>query len=273
MPPLSALPAATDGRDALAVAVAIAKEAGALVREASRGSRALVGQKGRINFVTETDRASETLILRRIAEAFPQHAVLAEESQPDTEWREGYVWIVDPLDGTRNFAAGIPLYCVNIALARDGAVLLGATYDPSRDVCIAGGPGLGLTMNDARAHASTAPDLASAIVTADLGYDDDRAELQLEMLRALWREIQGARIVASAALGLAWSAAGLTDVMVHSALYPWDVAAALALLPAGEGIILDRDGGPARLDSIAVVAGGTTVVEAFMERTAGLRWR
>ena len=267
------LPTATDGRDALAVADSVARAAGALVAEAAHGGREVIGQKGRINFVTATDGASEALILRRLAEAFPDHAALAEESRPDTDWRHGYVWVVDPLDGTRNFAAGIPLYCVNVALSHDGHVLLGATYDPSRDVCIAGGPGLGLTRNGEPAQASAAPDLASAIVAADLGYDDERAELQLEMLRELWREVQGVRIVASAALGLSWAAAGLTDLMVHSALYPWDVAAALALVPAGGGVIFDRDGGPARLDSEGVVAGGPAVVEAFTQRVAGRRWR
>jgi len=270
--PRDALPVSIDGRDALTVADSVVREAGALILEASRGIRTME-HKGRNNVVTATDHASEAQIIERIETAFPDHAVLAEESRPDTDWRQGYVWIVDPLDGTRNFAAGIPLYCVNLALALDGEVLLGATYDPNRDTCFLGAPGLGLTVNREPAHASTAPDLASSILGADLGYDDVRAELQLELLRSLWREVQGVRIIASAALGLAWSAAGLLDVFVHSHLYPWDLAAAMALVPAGGGTILDRNGTPISLDSPGVISGGTEAVAALARRVEEVPWR
>ena len=270
--PRDALPVSTDGSDALTVADSIVREAGALIREASRGVRAME-HKGRNNVVTATDHASEALIIERIDAAFPGHLVLSEETRSDTDWLKGYVWIVDPLDGTRNFAAGIPLYCVNLALALDGEVLLGATYDPNRETCFLGAPGLGLTVNGDPAHASTAPDLASSILGADLGYDDVRAELQLGLLRSLWREVQGVRIIASAALGLAWSAAGLLDVFVHSHLYPWDLAAAMALVPAGGGTILDRDGRPISLDSPGVISGGAQAAAALAKRVEGVPWR
>jgi len=238
----------------------------------------MLSAKSRRSWVTEADGASETLILGRLADAFPEHAVLSEESLPDTDWDRGYVWVVDPLDGTRNFAAGIPLFCVTVALALDGKVLLGATFDPNRDICVLGAPGLrqsgpNLTVNGAPAAASSASALADAIVIADLGHEDRPGTLMLDLLSDLWPEVQGVRIVGSAALGLAWAAAGLTDVMLHASLRPWDVAAALALLPAGGGLILDRDGGPATLASEGVVAGAPAVVRQLMERTAGRPWR
>ena len=267
------LPVTARGADALAVAGRIAREAGALVAAAAPRAREMVAAKGRRDWVTETDRASEELILGRLAEAFSEHDVLAEESRPDTDWEHGYVWVVDPLDGTRNFAAGIPLFCVNIALLLDGEPLLGATFDPNRDVCVLGGPALGLTMNGEPASTSSAPDLASAIVAADLGHQDRRGTLMLELLGELWPEVQGCRIIASAALGLSWAATGLTDVMLHSMLYPWDVAVALAQVPAGGGLILDRDGGRATLASEGVVAGAPAVVRALMERVEGRPWR
>lgn len=185
---------------------------------------------------------------------------------------------MDPLDGTRNFAAGIPLFCVTLALALDGDVLLGATFDPNRKVCVLGAPGLSgpgpeLSVNGEPAAASSVPTLADAIVTADLGHEDRPGTLMLDLLGDLWPEVQGVRIVGSAALGLAWAAAGLTDVMLHASLRPWDVAAALALLPAGGGLILDRDGGPATLASEGVIAGAPSVVRQIMERTAGRPWR
>lgn len=267
------LPVASDGRDALELADAVVREAGALVREAARGTHAITNFKGRNNVVTATDRASEALIIERVLAAFPGHRVLAEESYPNTDWREGAVWVIDPIDGTRNFAAGIPLYCVNLALAIDGEVVLGATYDPNRDTCFLGAPGRGLTVNGEPAHASGATELASCIVGTDLGYDDARAVKQLELLPGLWGDVQGLRIIASAALGLAWSAAGLLDVFAHSHLYPWDIGAALALVPAAGGRITDRDGQPATLGSESVVAGGSAAVEAFLRRVEGVAWR
>ena len=244
----------------------MAREAGALIASAAaRGRPSEVSEKGRNNLVTETDHASEALILERLAEAFPEHAVLSEESRPDIDSSRGWVWVVDPLDGTRNFTAGIPLYCVNVALALDGEVLLGATYDPNRDVCFLGGPGLGLTANGEPVRASTRAGLESAIVTLDLGYNDARALRQLELAQRLWLEVGGIRMIASAALGLAWAAAGLTDVFAHSSLAPWDVAAALALVPAGGGLIVARDGTAASLAEESAVAGAPGAVRAFLE--------
>lgn len=268
-----ALPTTVRGLDALAVADAVAREAGALVAAAAPEAHAAVATKGRRDWVTVTDRASEALILERLAEAFPRHAVLAEESRPETDPAHGYVWVVDPLDGTRNFAAGIPLFCVNVALALDGEPLLGATYDPSRDVGVLGGPGLGLTADGRPATASSAPDLASSIVAGDLGHEDRRGSLMLQLLSDLWPEVQGCRIIASAALGLAWAATGLADVVLHGRLFPWDVAAALAQVPAGGGVIRDRDGGTATLASEGVVAGAPAAVAELMTRIEGRPWR
>lgn len=270
------LPTTARGIDALAVADGIAREAGALVAQAARSGtdgRRTASLKSRRSWVTEADRASEKLILQRLAEAFPGHAVLAEESRPDTGWERGYVWVIDPLDGTRNFVSAIPIFCVNVALLLDGEALLGATYDPNRDVCVLGGPGLGLTANGEPASASAAPDLASAIVTTDLGFDDRRGELMLDVLSELWPEVQGCRIIGSAAIGLAWAACGQTDLMLHPLLCPWDVAAALALVPAGGGLILDRDGGPATPGSEGVAAGAPAVVHEFLQRFEGRPWR
>lgn len=267
-----ALPTTTSGQSALTVADDIVRKAGALVAEASPQARSMISTKGRRSWVTETDGASETLILDHLSKAFPTHAVLSEESQPETDWTRDYVWIVDPLDGTRNFAAGIPLFCVTIALALDGQVVLGATYDPNRDMSILGGPGLGVSVNGDPVAASSASELHDAIITADLGHDDVPGTLMLELVHKLWPEVQGIRIVGSAGLGLAWAAAGLTDIMIHSSLKPWDVAAALALVPGAGGSILDRSGGAATLASEGVVAGAPNIVKEIVERTRGRPW-
>lgn len=275
------LPVGRDGTDALAAGLRLAREAGALVRAAA--SRApSVDRKGRNNLVTETDYASEALLIAGLAAQFPDHAILSEERHPDTDWRSGWVWVLDPLDGTRNFVAGIPTYCVNVALLHDGEAVLGVTHDPNRDWTVAGGPGRGVRTWQAAGGAppaAAAPrawgatDLASAVVTVDLGYDDVRAAQTLELMRAMWPGVQSFRVPGSAALGIGWTAAGLADLNLHSLLYPWDVAAGLALIPAAGGVIHDRGGGPARPDSQGIVAGAPAVVAEFEARFGALPWR
>jgi myo-inositol-1(or 4)-monophosphatase len=267
-----ALPVSSQGVDALSFAEQVAREAGALIREAAKLERP-AQEKGRANLVTQTDHASEALIIARIEEAFPAHAILSEESRPDTGWEHGYVWVVDPLDGTRNFVSGIPLYCVNVALCLDGEAVAGATYDPHRDVCVSGGPGFGVHANGEVVRASSAADLAAAVITADLGYYDERARLMLDTVQAMLTEIQAVRIIGSAALGLAWAASGLSDLNMHSLVFPWDIAAGMAMLPAGGGALRDRDGGPVRLDSQGIVAGSPAVVAEFLGRFGDRQWR
>lgn len=266
------LPVSARGLDALEIAGMLAREAGALVREAAKVERPAT-HKGRTDLVTQTDHASEALIIDRISEAFPSHDILSEETRPDTNWEHGYVWVIDPVDGTRNFVSGIPLYCVNVALFLDGAPVLGATYDVSRDVVVSGGPGLGVHANEEPVRASRATDLASSVITADLGYYDQRATMMLETVQAMLSGIQAVRIIGSAALGLAWAASGSSDLNMHSLVFPWDIGAGLALLPEGGGVLLHRDGGPARLDSQGIVAGSPAVVSEFFERFGGRPWR
>ncbi|MGE0134693.1 MAG: inositol monophosphatase [Dehalococcoidia bacterium] len=266
------LPISVRGRDALAVAEQLARDAGSLIRRAGLLDRP-AEHKGRTNLVTETDHASEACILEGLETAFPAHAILSEESRPDTNWEHGWVWVIDPLDGTRNFVSGIPLYCVNIGLVRDGEPVLGVTYDPHREVCVSGGPGLGVHANGHPVGASQATHLASSVMTADLGYYDERATMMLETVQEMIPHIQAVRIIGSAALGLAWAASGVSDLNLHSLVFPWDIAAGMAMLPEGGGVLFDRDGGPARLDSQGIVAGSPAVAAEFFERYGARPWR
>ena len=265
------LPTSTSGEDALAVAERLARAAGALVKEHA-GRSEIVHEKGLGDLVTAADHASEALILEGLEAAFPEHAVLSEETRPDTDWRAGYVWLVDPIDGTRNFSTGIPIYCVTIGLALDGRPLLGVTYAPALDWCASGGPGLGLRVNGEPAHASSATGLAATVVVLDIGYDVARGQLLLEEAIRIRGEVGGIRLVGSAALSLAWAASGLIDLLVHVKLYPWDLAA-LALVEAGGGLALDRDGGPATFGSEGLVAGAPGAVREFLDRVEGKPWR
>lgn len=162
---------------------------------------------------------------------------------------------------------------MNIALLRDGEALLGVTFDPNRGTCVAGGPGRGVRINGRPTLASRATRLEDAVVVADLGFRAGRARLMQQTLRVLLPEVQAVRTIGSAALALAWTASGHADLCLHAALYPWDVAAALALIPAAGGTIADRDGGPAHIRSQGVVAGAPAVVREYLARFGARPWR
>jgi myo-inositol-1(or 4)-monophosphatase len=250
----------------------------ACAREAGRVLRAVYERpltetvKGRGNIVTEADLASERLIAFLLAAEFPGHGLLAEETRADTPLA-GFVWVIDPLDGTRNFASGLPLFCVNVALCLDGEPLLGLTYDPLRREELLAVRGRGLRLDGRTVRASTKPAVRDSVLGMDMGFDDRRGRLMLESIIALWPGMQAVRIIGSAALGIAYAASGRLDLFVHHSLKPWDLAAGILLVREGGGVITDRDGGPATLRSEGVVCGGPAVHADFLRLAAGLAWR
>src|SRR3989337_2274013 len=255
------VPLAASGRTAAEVAHACAREAGRIA-VAAFGARQDVRVKGRGNFLTETDLAAERAILALLREEYPDHAVLAEETARQAP-REGWLWVVDPLDGTHNFSRGIPDSATNLALCHDSEPLLGLTYAPATGEEFFAQRGAGLTVNGQPARVSTAERLADCVIGADLGYDDARAARMLELLAEVW-PVQSVRVMGSAALGLAYAACGRYDLFLHHYLYPWDVAAGLVLITEGGGAVRDRDGGPATIDSEGIVAGAPGAVEEML---------
>lgn len=253
----STIPVATSGRSALDIARACAREAGAIALENLRRPQD-ISVKGRGNLLTKTDLAMEACILGTLEREFPEHRILSEESASDTD-TAGWVWVVDPLDGTRNFVSGIPYFSVNIALCRDAEPVVAATYDPNQDEMFAAEQGAGAWFNEAPMHASDKPDLASSVVSVDLGYDEDRAQSLLRLAHGLLPGVQAIRISGSAALGLAYAACGRFDLFVHRFLYPWDVAAGILLVREAGGTITNDSGGAITLDSQSAIAGSPQV--------------
>jgi fructose-1,6-bisphosphatase/inositol monophosphatase family enzyme len=236
------------------------------------GPRQEVEAKGRGNFLTAADLEAERLILDALRSEYPGHAVLSEETAAKAPG-DGWLWVVDPLDGTHNFSRGIPYFCVSIALCYDGEPLLGLTYDPVRDGEFLATRGNGLTVNGQSARSSTAPSLKTSMLAMDLGYDDRRASRAISLLHELWPGVQSVRILGSAALGMGYAACGRYDLFVHHMLYPWDVAAGIVLVKEGGGAIHDRDGGPITIHSESVVAGASKAVEEFLALAKGKAWR
>ncbi len=264
------IPISASGKTAAAVAHLCALEAARIIMDAF-GWRQEVRVKGRGNFLTETDLAAERAVLAVLREEYPEHELLAEETAGEPRG-EGWMWVVDPLDGTHNFSRGIPYFAFNIALCHRREPLLGLTYAPATGDEFFAQKGEGLTVNGQPAHASAAERLGDCVLGVDLGYEDARAARMLELLAEVW-PVQGVRVMGSAALGLAYAACGRYDLFMHYFLYPWDVAAGIVLVGEGGGAVLDRDGGPASIDSEGVVAGAPKAVEELLSLAKRRPWR
>ncbi len=222
-----------------------------------------VSHKGRGNVVTASDLLVERTVAALLHDAFPDHDLLAEETAPDTT-ATGYVWVVDPIDGTRNFASGIPFFCFNLALTLDGETVLALTHDPIRNETFYAERGAGLSVNGVRSHASTKPSVAQSVLALDLGYDDGAGKQQLAFAHHLYPGLQSLRIPGCAALGLAYAACGRYDCFCHPFLFPWDSAPGLLLVREGGGIVTTRDGARAGLFDRTAVAGGKEVQADFL---------
>ncbi len=254
----------SDPQAVLHVATDIAREAGALIRE-SFGSGARVDYKGAVNPVTQTDMMAEELILSRLREAFPDHHILGEESGGDGGSDGEPLWLVDPLDGTNNFAHGFPHFCVSLGLRIGGDVKIGVLYDPLRDEVFAALRGGGSTLNGATIHVSDAELLSEAFLATGFPYSRRvAASNNARMLDHFLRRSQGVRRAGSAALDLAYVACGRFDGYWEPGLSPWDVAAGVLLVEEAGGRVTDFNGGQARLCSGEEVVASNALIHREM---------
>jgi len=263
-------------------AAEIAREAGRLAREIilpryrdpARGVPIERVTKGAGNYVTETDLMCEEAVLGLLRREFPGHKLLAEETAGAVEeWDTGWLWVIDPLDGTGNFARGMPTFAFNIALCWNGRPVLGLTnHIVTGDEFIACEGG-GLLVNGARATVSPDATLSESLTGFGLGYDCERAGSMLRMLAGLWPAMQMLQNIGSAALGLAYGASGRFELYVHHYLFPWDIAAGIIQVREAGGLILDRDGGPISLYSEGLVAGAPGPVREFLRMAGAYPWR
>jgi len=200
--------------------------------------------------------------------------VLSEETAGEVEeWREGWLWVVDPLDGTHNYSQGIPVFSFNIALCHDGEPLLALTRAPATGDEFFATRGGGLQMNGASASVAATASLRQSVLGVDMGYDDGRAAMLISLISDIWPGVQAVRVMGSAALGLAFAASGRYDLFVHNFLFPWDLAAGIMLVQEGGGVIVDRDGAPINIYSEGVVAGAPGPVRDFLSLAKGKPWR
>jgi myo-inositol-1(or 4)-monophosphatase len=249
-------------------AVQTARDAGAILVD--RLGRALqVSNKGDIDLVTEADVASENII-ERIKSHYPRHAILAEESGA-TEFVAGtgeWKWIIDPLDGTTNYAHGYPCFCVSIGLEHAGAIELAVIYDPMRDELFAAERGQGATLNGRRIRVSEIDELNSAMLCTGFPYNVRERPNFARDFANFTMEAQAVRRDGSAAIDLAYLACGRFDGFWEDGLNAWDVAAGVLLIEEAGGLVTDFDGGKLDIYTPKVLASNGLIHNA-MRRVLG----
>jgi myo-inositol-1(or 4)-monophosphatase len=252
----------------LQTAVAIAHEAGDIVRAAfPRAALAHIGLKGAVNPVTETDTAAEELIVARLRAAFPEHRILAEEGGGD-DWRipEPPIWLIDPLDGTNNFAHGFPHVGVSLALLEAGRPVVGVVHDPLREETFAATAGDGATLSGQPIHVSNIDQLGNAFLATGFPYDRRVApDNNTERLDHFLRRCMGVRRAGAAVLDLAYVACGRFDGFWEIGLNPWDVAAGVLLVREAGGRATDFQGNPDWISGEFVVASNGHVHDQMLD--------
>jgi len=227
----------------LAFAEDVARGAGDILRR-NYGRQQTIHFKGEINLVTDVDRESEEYILGRIREAYPDHGVLSEES-PELPSPSPYRWIIDPLDGTTNYAHGYPCFCVSVAVEREGAVVAGAVYDPLLNETFTASRGGGAHRNGEPVAVSGIGDLRKSLLATGFAYDvKSSTDNNFDYFRAFVLTGQAIRRDGSAALDLCYLACGRFDGFWELKLKAWDTAAGLLILEEAGGIASRLDGSP-----------------------------
>jgi myo-inositol-1(or 4)-monophosphatase len=235
-----------------------ARRGGRILRE-KWGTRRTIEFKGGIDLVTDADKASEAVLLEFLRGRFPQSAILAEESGasgPDSDSAE-LRWYVDPLDGTTNYAHGLPIFAVNVAVADREGLAAGATYDPMRDELFLSARGRGATLNGEPIHVSASARLEEALLCTGFPYDvHQNPDLPLGLFRAFILRSRAVRRLGSAALDMAYTAMGRLDGFWEARLKPWDIAPGILLVREAGGIVTDFAGGEGSIQSGEISAAG-----------------
>ena len=237
-----------------------ARHAAQIARDAGRILGGRFGQphdvrfKGTIDLVTEADQASEDLIADRLRSLCPEHDLLCEEGSVGATSGSAYRWVVDPLDGTTNFAHGLPTFAVSIALEDAGVPVVGVVYDPMRDELFVAHKGAGATLNGAPIQVSAVDRLLASILVTGFSYDFERRARQADVWRDFLTRVQAIRQTGSAALNLCYIAAGRLDGYWEQGISAWDVAAGAVIVTEAGGMVTNMRGGAFRSDEREILA-------------------
>ncbi len=265
------VPSSARGKSAYDVAHEATMEAGRLLVR-GYGEQKQISFKGRGNVVTNLDLEVEARVIDLLLQEYPDFGILSEEREAIPGKGE-YTWILDPLDGSRNFASGNPFFSVNLGLVRGKEVVLGLTYDPLREELFHAIKGQGAFLNESPLSISKQDSVQASVLALDMGYSEELARKACEMLIFLWPGMQSTRIMGSAALGLAYAATGRVDLYFHHFLAPWDLVSGILLVQEAGGVITQGNGGPVSPWSRSVIASNKAIHADFLRRTEGCEWR
>lgn len=247
------------------VAIQAAMQAGELLRKKWQEPRQ-ISEKGFRDLVTDADHASQALIVGIIQSHFSEHGFLVEEVAAGLPASGPVIWIIDPVDGTTNYSRHMPNFCVSIAAMKGPSpengvpeILVGVIYDPMQDELFQTTAEHGAYLNGTRIHVSSTGDLGRAIIAVDWSHDPEQRQRTLDMIQKVAHHVQTLRAVGSAALTMAWVAAGRLEGYFNLNLKPWDVAAAHLLITEAGGALVNLHGRPWQLEDAGCFAGNGRV--------------
>ena len=252
-------------------AVELARAGGDVLKHYMRGEKH-VELKGHANLVTAADKEAEALIISRIRDRYPHHSILAEESGASgPSGNDEGKWIIDPLDGTTNFAHQYPFFCVSIGFEEAGRVLCGAVYDPLRDEMFSGARGIGSFLNGELLRVSDVPLLRSALIMTGFPYGfRDKIRTAMAQFEAFLIESQAVRRGGSAALDMCYTALGRVDGFWEMDLLPWDTAAGLVIVEEAGGRVTDFSGNPFSVYGKQLLVSNGRIHEEMVEVVRGV---
>lgn len=250
-------------------AVSAAMEAGLFLKNNLHRKHS-IQYKGEINIVTDADRKSEEMILSRITREFPGHDIITEESDARESGAE-FRWIIDPLDGTTNYAHGFPVFCVSIALQRNGDTIAGCIFNPMLDEMFTVETGCGAFLNGKKIRVSSVGDFSKSFLATGFPYDlRTNRDNNINYFVTLAKRTLAVRRAGSAALDLAYTAAGRFDGFWELRLHPWDTAAGMLMVKEAGGVVTDISGGPYRLESGSIAASNGLLHDEFLRELSGI---
>ncbi len=247
-------------------AIQAARQGGAILQDYVQKGFAIHSKGETINLVTEADLQSEKAIIQTIRQAFPDHQILSEEEGAQESPPHAMKWIIDPLDGTVNFAHGFPMYNVSIGIEYNGTCVIGVTYDPNRDELFLGQKGRGATLNDSPIRVSTAPTLEKALLVTGFAYDVHTAtNNNLKEFCAFTGRAGGMRRTGTAAIDLCYIACGRLDGFWELQLKPWDTAAGKVIVEEAGGKVTNYLGEPYSIYGSTLIASNGHIHEEMQK--------
>ena len=245
--------------------ITIAKEAGEIVREGFGQKLKVEYKSNETNLVTEIDKASEKHIIDFIRKKYPTHSILAEESGEMKAGSE-YLWVVDPLDGTTNFAHGLPIFSVSIGLQKNGKTLMGVVYDIMQDIAYFAEEGNGAYADLEKLKVSLNDKISHSVLVTGFPYNiSENPENALEKFSALTRKARAIRRLGSAAIDLCYVAKGVFDGFWELFLHPWDICAGMLIVEEAGGLVSDFKGKQIDIYSKRILASNRVLHSNLME--------